>query len=783
MSLAEHVLNSWADHPTRGRPFVSRVKREARAATSAPLPELAEPLRSALAARGITELYSHQAEALAHVHAGRDVVVATPTASGKSLVYTLATLEACHRDPGARALYLFPTKALAHDQVASVDALAREAGIDAGAHAYDGDTPADARRMIRSAARIVVSNPDMLHMGILPMHDRWASFFAGLRYVVLDEAHVYRGVFGSHVANVIRRLRRVCAFHGSDPQFVLSSATIANPAEHAEALIERPVTAITQTGAPEGRRTFYVYNPPVVDGTTGVRGSYVQAARRIARALAKSDVPTIVFCNSRLNVERLTRHLKEDVASDGGDPETVAGYRGGYLPQLRRAIEAGLRHGRVRLVVATNALELGVDIGQLTACVMAGYPGTIASTLQRAGRAGRREEAAAVVLVARSEPIDQYVASHPEWLHGRSPEHARLLADNLLVVADHIKCAAFELPFTRGEALGRFPAPAVDEVLSWLAERQLLHAGAQRWQWTGDPYPAHKVALRAIADGNFTVLDAGHKHTVIGEVDYHAAASTLHPQAIYIVGGQTWQVQTLDWPGRRAIVEPVHTDYYTDAMTFDGVRALSCFDQRPLPTGTVGHGEVQVFERVVGFKKIRFATGENVGYGEVDLPENDLHTTALWLQITPELCEITRQPQHRVVDALDGLLDALARVAAVHVMCDPRDLGTTRVSGEQLGDPDTLATLYLYERYPGGVGLHGAFYAELDHLFEGVDHLLNGCGCDDGCPTCVGAPAPIAAEDAQPRSRRLARTVLRALRGQTARPSLRVLPGGAAAPA
>ncbi|MCA9543772.1 MAG: DEAD/DEAH box helicase, partial [Myxococcales bacterium] len=378
--------------------------------------------------------------------AGRDVVVATPTASGKSLVYHLAALQAIHEDPQARALYLFPTKALAHDQVVGLDALARAAGVAVGAHAYDGDTPADARRAIRAGARIVVTNPDMLHMGILPHHDRWAGLFGGLTHVVIDEAHVYRGVFGSHVANVIRRLKRVCAWHGARPQFILSSATIANPAEHASALVERDVVAVCDSGAPQGARSFRVYNPPLVDGTTGVRQSYVKAARQVTRRLAKAGVPTIVFCNSRLSVERLTRHLKEDVAADGGDPQTVEGYRGGYLPQRRRAIEAGLRSGAIRVVVTTNALELGVDIGQLAACVLAGYPGSIASTLQRAGRAGRRDDAASVVLVARSEPVDQYLARHPEWFHAQNPERARLLADHLLIVAEHIKCAAFELP-------------------------------------------------------------------------------------------------------------------------------------------------------------------------------------------------------------------------------------------------------------------------------------------------------------------------------------------------
>ena len=759
MGLAEYVLRNWADHPDRGRPFVARHESEARPARHAACPDWVCPqVHQGLGASGIEALYTHQSEALEALGAGENVVVATPTASGKTLVYNVAVLHALATSPGARALYVFPTKALAHDQVAALRPLAAACGIDPAAHSFDGDTPGDARRAIRSSAKIVVTNPDMLHSGILPMHDRWHGLFEGLRYVVLDEVHAYRGVFGSHVANVVRRLRRVARFHGSDPQFVMCSATIANAGEHASSLIEAPVHAVTESGAPRGRRTFYVYNPPLVDGVRGVRQSYVQAARRVARSLAKEGVPTIVFANSRLNVERLTRHLQGDVAADGGDPERVSGYRGGYLPDHRRAIETGLRTGHVTTVVSTSALELGVDVGQLEACVLAGYPGSVASTLQRAGRAGRRDEPSVVVLVARSEPVDQYLAAHPEFFFGASPEHARIRPDNLLVVADHVKSAAFELPFEIDEDLGTFGATG--DVLRWLETRRVVRRGLRRWQWTGAPYPAHKVGLRAIVEGNFVVLDRQHGHTLVGEVDYHSAAGTLYPQAIYIVGGRTYQVMSLDWPGRRAIVDPVDVDYYTDADTYGGLRVLDTFDERSLSTASVAHGEVHVFERAVGFKKIRFATGENVGYGDIDLPENELHTTALWIQPTPALLEVVRHPRHQVVDAMEGLADALRRVASVQLMCDPGDLGTSLVSQTE-GD---LPTLYVYERYPGGVGFHEHLFEATDALLDGVETLLARCGCDDGCPSCVGAPAPIAMEADQPRSRAIARDVVAAIR-------------------
>lgn len=775
MGEAEHLIRRWADHPERGAPFVARWSEDARPARFAELPSwISAGVRKGLTARGIERPYTHQAEALDHIGDGRDVVVATPTASGKTLVYNAAVLTALEESPEARALYLFPTKALAHDQVVAFDALAKACDVHAAAFSYDGDTPADIRRNVRTSARAVFTNPDMLHAGILPHHHRWPAFFSGLRYVVIDEVHVYRGVFGSHLANVLRRLARICAFHGSAPRFVMSSATIANPGAHASALIERPVTAITGSGAPSAPRTFYVYNPPLVDGSRGLRASYVQSARRIARTLTEEGVPTIVFANSRLNVERLTRHLKSDVAEAGGDPEVVSGYRGGYLPGLRRAIEQALRSGHVRTVVSTSALELGVDVGQLEACVLAGYPGTVASTWQRAGRAGRREDAAVVVMVARGEPIDQYLAAHPEYFFGQSPEHARIEADNLLVVADHVKCAAFELPFRAGESLGAFGEAETDEVLGYLQSHRLVHRGADRWHWSGDSYPANGVNLRSIADGNFTVLDRAHGHRIIAEVDYHSAASTLYPQAIYTVGGETYQVMHLDWDGRRAEVDPIHVDYYTDAMTHSGVAILEVHDEAHRPTVVWGHGEVRVFEQVVGFKKIRWDTGENVGYGDVDLPDDDLHTTALWLRPLPGFDRAVALPRHRLFDALEGLGEALKSVATVEVMCDARDLGLTITDAEGASptEDDGLPTVFLYERYPGGVGFHEHLFRAGVAVLDRAASLLAGCACEDGCPACVGAPAPIAHPDDRPRSRRDAARVLQHVRAALVDPAL-----------
>ena len=786
MPTADQILEKWARHPERGLPFVSRHHEAVRPAQLGPFPEgVARTLVAALHARGVHSLYSHQSSAVSAVLRGEHIVVATPTASGKTLVYNLPVLTALIEQPDARALYLFPTKALAHDQVAEFDALAKAADAGVASHAYDGDTPADARRAVRAGGRVVITNPDMLHAGILPHHDRWQAFFTGLRYVVIDEVHTYRGVFGSHVANVLRRLKRVAAFHGARPVFILCSATIANPKAHAERLLEAPVSAVTESGAPRGARTFYLYNPPIVDGARGIRGSYVQAARRITAALAKAEVPTIVFANSRLNVERLTRHLKEDVAEQGGDPESVSGYRGGYLPEYRRAIEKGLRDGRIRTVVSTSALELGIDIGQLEACVLAGYPGSIASALQRAGRAGRRQEGATIVMVTRSEPSDQYIAQNPAFFFGRSPEHARIQPNNLLIVADHIKCAAFELPFEADEAFGEFGAEPTHEILEYMADQRLVHRGVRRWQWTGGPYPANAIGLRSLAEGNFTVIDRAHQNVVVGEVDYHSAASTLYPQAIYIVGGETWQVMHLDWTGRRAEVVPVQIDYFTDAMTYGGVRILDRFDEVETPCVGLGHGEVRVFEKVVGFKKIRFTTGENVGYGEVNLPENELHTTAFWVRPRPELIRVLGVARHRVVDALEGLAEALKAVATVHLMCDGSDLGFALVGAEDSprvdeveggGGADDLPTLYLYERYPGGVGFHEALYEAAPTLLAQLATLLDNCQCQDGCPACVGAPAPVQQAADRVRSRVLARRLLTAILADLPAPSIDEVP-------
>ena len=551
-------------------------------ASFAPYPAGTDPrLCAALASRGVEQLYTHQAEAFEHIFAGRNVVAITPTASGKTLCYNGPVLDAILKDPSTRALYLFPTKALAQDQLAELHALSElvthDSDLQIGVFTYDGDTPSDARRAIRGKAHVVLSNPDMLHSGILPHHPRWAKLFENLRFVVIDELHAYRGVFGSHLANILRRLRRICRHYGSDPQFVCSSATIANPRELAEGLTGRRFELIDRSGAPRGEKFFLFVNPPVVNAELGIRRSYLAESRRVALEFLKHNLQLILFAQSRLAVEILTTYLKDAFQGPPGAADVIRGYRGGYLPNRRREIERGLREGMVRAVVSTNALELGIDIGALDVSVMAGYPGTIASTWQRAGRAGRRTTRSAAVLVASSAPIDQFVIRNPSYFFDASPEHALINPDNLHILVDHVKCAAFELPFTDDERFGEEGRDNVQEILAVLAEEGFVHHADGQWNWTNESYPADAVSLRSVSSDNFVVVDLTNGERVIGETDFTSGPSTLHEKAIYIVEGQLFQVERFDFDGRKAYVRSVDCDYYTNAITYTKVTILDTF--------------------------------------------------------------------------------------------------------------------------------------------------------------------------------------------------------------
>jgi DEAD/DEAH box helicase domain-containing protein len=615
----------------------------ARPARYGTMPDGLEPrLIAALRELGLSPLYSHQAAALEASLGGEHVAVVTGTASGKTLCYNLPVLQTLLSDPEARALYLFPTKALAQDQAAVLHGLlqALAAQDQVAVRTYDGDTPQAQRREVREDVRLLISNPDMLHTGILPHHTRWAPFLENLRWVVLDELHVYRGVFGSNVANLLRRLRRVCSFYGSAPQFVLTSATIANPKELAERLIEAPVRLIPADldGSPRAAREIILYNPPVVDARLGVRRAYTLEATRIGSAFLRSQVQTVVFARSRQTTELLLGYLRDSHVQDGGQAEDIRGYRGGYLPLERRAIESGLRTGSVRGVVATNALELGVDIGLLGASIVAGYPGTIASLWQQMGRAGRRSEASTAVLVASAAPLDQFVVAHPRFLFEQTPEMGLIQPDNLSILVRHLRCAAFELPFASGEGFG--DSSEAREVLDLLAESGDLHRTPAGYHWVGPSYPAEGVSLRESSDQTVVIQDRGQgRPQVIGSVDRAAAPVQVHEGAVYVHEGRTYLVERLDWENAVAQVSPMEVDYYTDASEAVELDVLEVFDADEAAEARRAHGRVLVTAQATTFRKVKRYTHETLGYGTIDLPKREYETTGFWMWLAPELVE------------------------------------------------------------------------------------------------------------------------------------------------
>jgi DEAD/DEAH box helicase domain-containing protein len=735
----------------------------ARVAKFRPLPAwVTSALSEAYRAKGIRELYSHQASSAELVRDGKNVVVVTPTSSGKTLCYNLPLLNAVLENPDTRALYLFPTKALAQDQLAELQDLAKRLDDAFGVFTYDGDTPSDARKAIRERGHIVLTNPDMLHAGMLPHHTKWMRLFENLRYIVLDELHTYRGVFGSHLANVLRRLKRVARFYGSEPRFICCSATIANPRELAAQLIEQDVEVIEENGAPAGEKLFVFYNPPMVNRNLGIRRSYINEATRVAKEILARKLQTIVFANSRLHTEVLLTYLQQANPPKPGQPEPIRGYRGGYLPGERREIERGLRDGRILGVVATNALELGIDVGSLDACVLAGYPGSIASTWQRAGRAGRRSGTSCAVLVASSAPLDQFIVQHPDYFFGSSPEHAHIQPDNLEILVNHLKCAAFELPISPDERFGNVDLP---ELCERLGEAGFLHRSGGNWHWIDEAYPADTISLRSVTSDNFVIIDttgeADGKPEVIGEVDFSSALTTVHPKAIYIHQGQQYHVERLDFDKHKAYVKPVNVDYFTDAIRYTQVRVLEIAEEEAI-TGPAAraHGDVLVRSQVVGFKKIKFFTNENVGSGKLELPESEMHTTAFWITLGHGLLAELRFSLSQRQSGIFGLLYALGSMATLLTMCDRRDLGTAvgerppsaaaEIRWEDFATvpsnaPDAKQffepNLYVYDAYPGGIGFSEPLYRIYSTLLNRTRELISACSCENGCPSCVGPTA------------------------------------------
>ncbi len=690
-------------------------------------------LREALEKRGITKLYSHQAEVFDAVHAGKNVTVVTPTASGKTLSYNLPVLTRMIENREARALYLFPTKALSQDQMVELQDVIDALDIDINTYTFDGDTPSEIRRKVRKAGHVVVTNPDMLHSGVLPHHTKWIKLFENLEFIVIDEVHTYRGVFGSHLANVLRRLERICKFYGSKPQFICCSATIRNPRELAEDLTGKPMVLVDKNGAPSGEKHFILYNPPVINPQLGIRKSSLLESNRIAQRFLRNKVQSIVFVPYRINVELLLTYLRRDC------PETrIEGYRGGYLPNERRAIERGLRDGSITGVVSTNALELGIDIGGLDVSIICGYPGTVASTRQQAGRAGRKGSVSVSIMVASSSALNQYVVNHPEYFFEAPPEMGIIDPNNFVILTSHLKCGAFELPFHKEEVMG---VETTEEILDYLQNRGILRFSQDRWHWSSEIYPATEVSLRSASPDNFVILNTTDNHKVIGEVDYFSAPMLLHPEAIYIHLGRQYQVLELDWEGKKAYVKEDKVDYYTDAETKADLKVMEVLQEDEV----LNWGEVSLTNVTVLFKKIKFETHENVGSGKLSLPEIEMHTTSFWCEFPEDIGEQLGFGRALLGSTLRGMANVLGIVAPLWLMCDPRDIRSiSQVKSAFTEKP----TVYIYESVPGGVGYAQKLFRIAPEIFSAAIALIHDCPCEKGCPSCVG-PAIEVGEEAK----------------------------------
>ncbi|WP_302053415.1 DEAD/DEAH box helicase [Priestia megaterium] len=730
----QEVMDILQTNPSYQQNIVHWHTIKEKEAKTAPFPaSLHTKLRQALEKRGIGSLYTHQKTAFDLATAKKNVVAVTPTASGKTLCYNLPVLQSIMENDQARALYLFPTKALAQDQKSELNEIIEEMEVPINSYTYDGDTPANIRQKVRKAGHIVITNPDMLHSAILPHHTKWVSLFENLKYIVIDELHTYRGVFGSHVANVIRRLKRICRYYGSNPIFICTSATIANPKELAEHLTGAHVMLVDNNGAPSGRKHFIFYNPPIVNKPLNIRRSATLEVRNIAGEFLKNKIQTIIFARSRVRVEIILTYLQELVKNQLQN-KSIQGYRGGYLPKQRREIERGLREGSIYGVVSTNALELGVDIGQLQVCVMTGYPGTVASAWQQAGRAGRRHGEAVIVMVASSSPLDQYMIQHPDYFFSRNPETARINPDNLVILVDHLKCASYELPFKQGET---FDGVEVEDVLEFLQEERVIHFSGDKWYWMNDSFPAHNISLRSASQENVVIIDQSDVANVkvIGEMDRFSAMTLLHDEAIYLHQGIQYQVEYLDWDEKKAYVREVDVDYFTDANLAVNLKVLEADKERMERTYSIGYGDVMVSAMATIFKKIKFETHENIGSGPISLPEEELHTNAVWLSFEKEQFY---ESEERLEQALISVANALQSIAPLMVMCDPSDLHVVpqikAVHNEQ-------PTIFLYDRYPGGIGLSDKVYEQMNDVLNQTNQLIVNCSCESGCPSCIGMEA------------------------------------------
>jgi len=703
------------------------------------LPEgVDERIRQALSERGITELYSHQRESFDAVMRKENIVVVTPTASGKSLCYNLPVLQNLIERPESRALYIFPTKALSQDQQSELNDVITAGSLPLKVSTYDGDTPSSVRVSARNSGRIVITNPDMLHSGVLPNHPKWIKFLSHLEYIVIDEVHTYTGIFGSHMTNLIRRLKRITRFYGSDPIFICCSATIRNPGELAEGILESKVHLIDNNGAPSGEKEVLLYNPPLVDPVQGIRRGVVLESKRIAFNFIKEKIKTIVFAKSRVRTELIATYLNNSLRNyyDDNKRIRVEAYRGGYLPSERREIEKGLRSGAIHGVVSTNALELGIDVGSLDAAVLAGFPGSIASVWQQAGRAGRRNTLSAAVIIASASPTDQYLVKHPEYFFSRSPESGWINPDNIFILLDHLKCAVFELPFTEGDIF----SGSVNDYMELLEEDGVVRYTGGKWFWADRSYPAEQISLRSSTPGNIVIIDTSKgKNEVIGEMDLPSAKELLFKNAVYIHRGDQYISKDLDLENKCCYVEESNVNYYTDSIVKADIKILQKDDEGRAAGVSYNIGDVLVRRQVVKYKKLKFGSHENIGYGEIFLPQEEMHTRAIVLQFEPatqsgdSFITVPEQVKERV---LSGVGTLVKNTAPVFLLCSPHDIGIA----EYLKDPYSgYAALYVYDSAPGGVGLSEGFLKRLEEIIQAAFDIVSSCTCERGCPSCIGA--------------------------------------------
>lgn len=695
-----------------------------------PFGDLDPEIIASLKDKGIERLYSHQSLAFSLASAGKDIVVVTPTASGKTLCYDLPVLNSIVKDPSGRALYLFPTKALAQDQLTEINELSRSLKREIKSFTYDGDTPPSNRKEIKKEANIVITNPDMLNTAILPHHASWAGYFRDLNFIVVDELHTYRGVLGSHLANIFVRLLRICRHYGSDPVFICCSATIANPGEHAELLTGKPAVLINENGAPSAQKELVIYNPRMINKRKGIRRSSLYEAGRLAHKAVSLGISSILFTGSRTNVELLLKNLRQQLLKDGTDPGSVGGYRSGYLPTERRETEKNLRNGKLKAVVSTNALELGIDIGSLDMALIHGFPGSIASVWQQVGRAGRRNSLSAAVIIPSGLSIDQFLAERPGWLLGASPETARIDPRNPYIMLEHIKCAVFELPFRANETFG---GQNINDILEFLSIHGMLDAfgnsDTRTYSWNSEEYPAASFSIRSASGEKYDIYDvASQKRSrLIGTMDKHSASALIFPGAVYFHNGDSYSVREIDFQNNKCFVERSISDTFTEAK----VHVRTNIVRREEGRGLFAWGETKVSAASGMYKVIDINTRKTVGHGTVDLPEDRIDTTSLWITM-PEKA----RSRPGLLPAMEGLANLLKNLAPLFLMCDRSDISvSTALSEPGLKQP----ALFLSDAIPGGVGLAEGAYDSINVILRACREQLDSCRCRDGCPSCIGA--------------------------------------------